>query len=153
MASQHGDATEPLTESEEWLSHKVDSWVETYKKSMLTPVTLTIVAEHQPIGVAAIAEKVTAATGWHVTERGLYRTLKRLQDSGLLASADTSAPRTGAKRKDLSLTPLGTRYLAGIAENLVELPGGVPGKECTTSPAAPSPIEPAPHQQQGIPAH
>lgn len=138
MASQHDDATEPLTESEEWLSHKVDSWVETYKKSMLTPVTLTIVAEHQPIGVAAIAEKVTAATGWHVTERGLYRTSNGCRIL-TLASADTSALRTGAKRKDLSLTPLGTRYLAGIAENLVELPGGVPGKECTTSPAAPRP--------------
>lgn len=122
MASQHPREDARLDESSEWLSHKVDSWVETYKKSMLTPVTLTIVAKHQPIGVAAVAEKVTAATGWNVTERGLYRTLKRLQDSGLLASADTSAPRTGAKRKVLSLTPLGTRYLAGIADNIVQLP-------------------------------
>lgn len=123
MASQRPREDTRPDESDEWVNHKVDSWVETYKKSMLTPVTLTIVAEHQPIGVASVAEKVTAATGWNVTERGLYRTLKRLQDSGLLASTDTSAPRTGAKRKDLSLTSLGRRYLSGIADNIVELPG------------------------------
>ncbi|SMX72734.1 MULTISPECIES: helix-turn-helix transcriptional regulator [Brevibacterium] len=126
MAQHPREDSGRLDENDEWLTHKVDAWVETYKKSMLTPVTLTIVAEHQPIGVAAVAEKVTATTGWHVTERGLYRTLKRLQDSGLLASTDTSAPRTGAKRKDLSLTPLGTRYLAGIADNIVDLPRSAP---------------------------
>ncbi|MGO1177237.1 MAG: PadR family transcriptional regulator [Brevibacterium aurantiacum] len=125
MASERPGESDRFDETDEWLSHKVASWVETYKKSMLTPVTLTIVATHQPIGVAAVAEKITAATGWHVTERGLYRTLKRLQDSGLLASTDTIAPRTGAKRKNFSLTSLGTRYLSGISDSLVDLPNSI----------------------------
>jgi DNA-binding PadR family transcriptional regulator len=110
-------------EEREWLDYRVDSWVETYKKSMLTPIALSLVAEHQPAEISTIAEAVAAATGWQVTERGLYRTIKRLQDSDLLQSEAVDAPRTGAKRKLLSLTPLGASYLAGIRGNLVEVPG------------------------------
>ncbi|WP_432790409.1 helix-turn-helix transcriptional regulator [Brevibacterium sp. K11IcPPYGO002] len=109
-------------EEREWLDHRVDSWVETYKKSMLTPITLSLVATHQPAEISTIAEAVTAATGWQITERGLYRTIKRLQDSGLLVSTAVDAPRTGAKRKLLSLTTLGASYLTGIRGHLVEVP-------------------------------
>lgn len=112
------------TESEEWLADRVDSWIETYKKSMLTPVVLSVVATHQPAGTVTIAEAVTAATGWQITERGLYRTLRRLQDSGLLTAAEESAPRTGAKRKQFSLSALGTRFLGAVRGSLVEVPDG-----------------------------
>lgn len=115
-------ATAPTPEEQEWLDHRVDSWVETYKKSMLTPVTLSLVATHQPAEISTIAEAVTAATGWQITERGLYRTIKRLQDSDLLQSTAVDAPRTGAKRKLLSLTPLGASFLSEIKGNLVEVP-------------------------------
>lgn len=117
-------AESPSPEEREWLDHRVETWVETYKKSMLTPVTLSLVGEHQPAEVSTIAESVTAATGWQITERGLYRTVKRLQDSGLLQSTAVAAPRTGAKRKLLTLTPLGASFLDGIRGNLVEVPGG-----------------------------
>ena len=116
MASSHPSA------EEEWLDHRVDSWVETYKKSMLTPIVLALIADHQPIGIAAVAEALRSATGWNVTERGLYRTLKRLEDSQLLATRQVDTPRTGAKRKELSLTDLGVAFLAGIRANLVEVP-------------------------------
>ena len=72
---------------------------------MLTPAILALVATHQPANIATIAAAITSTTGWHITERGLYRNLKRLQASGLLRSTDVDAPRTGAKRKELSLTP------------------------------------------------
>src|SRR5690625_7575268 len=87
---------------------------------MLTPIVLALVADHQPIGIAAVAEALRSTTGWNVTERGLYRTLKRLEDSQLLATSQVDAPRTGAKRKELSLTDLGVAFLAGIRANLVE---------------------------------
>ena len=87
--------------------------METYKKSMLAPITLSLVAAHQPAEISTVAEAVTAATGWQITERGLYRTIKRLQDSGFLQSTAADAPRTKAKRKMLSLTPLGASYLSG----------------------------------------
>nr|WP_231715243.1 PadR family transcriptional regulator [Arthrobacter gengyunqii] len=89
---------------------------------MLTPVVLRAVAERQPVTVASVAAAVAAITGWQITERSLYRTLKRLQDSGLLHSAEVDAPRTGAKRKEISLTGLGAQFLAGITASLVEFP-------------------------------
>src|SRR5699024_7913763 len=89
---------------------------------MLTPIVLALVADHQPIGIAAVAEALRSTTGWNVTERGLYRTLHRLEDSQLLATSQVDAPRTGAKRKEHSLTDLGVAFLAGIRANLVEVP-------------------------------
>lgn len=89
---------------------------------MLTPVTLCLVEKHQPAEISAIAEAVTAATSWQITERGLYRTIKRLQDSGFLQSTAADAPRTGAKRKMLLLTPLGASFLSGVQGHLVEVP-------------------------------
>jgi len=126
-AARRTGAADRQPETKEWLADRIDSWVETYKKSMLIPAILSVVAAHQPTGIATIAEAVAAATGEDVTERGLYRTCRWLQDSGLLASTDTDAPRTGAKRKVLSLTELGTEFLAGITAELIDLdpaPGG-----------------------------
>lgn len=119
----NGSSAALTPEEREWLDHRVESWVETYKKSMLTPITLSLVAKHQPAEISTVAEAVTAATGWQITERGLYRTIKRLQDSGFLVSTAVDAPRTGAKRKLLSITPLGAGYLTGIRGHLVEVPG------------------------------
>ncbi|MCQ1946748.1 MULTISPECIES: PadR family transcriptional regulator [unclassified Arthrobacter] len=107
------------TEDEEWVEARIESWVETYKKSMLTPVILRVVEAAQPVTVARIAAGVASATGWTITERSMYRSLKRLQDSGFLQSAEVAAPRTGAKRKEISLTAVGARFLAGINDSLV----------------------------------
>ncbi|MER8024070.1 PadR family transcriptional regulator [Glutamicibacter protophormiae] len=108
------------TEEQEWALAKIDSWVETYKKSMLTPVIMMLVATNQPTTVAVVAQLITEKTGWHITERGLYRTIKRLQDSGILQSLDVDAPRTGAKKKELSLTEAGRQLLEGMRANMVE---------------------------------
>ena len=109
-------------ESEEWMAGRIESWVETYKKAMLTPVILRLVAIRQPVTIAALLGHLTSDTGWQITERGLYRTVKRLQDTGFLTSEDTDAPRTGAKRKELALSSLGVQFLAGVNANLVQLP-------------------------------
>lgn len=123
-----------LQEEEEWVQARVQSWVETYKKSMLTPVILRAVAERQPATVAVVAADIAATTGWQITERSLYRTLKRLQDTGLLHSAEVDVPRTGAKRKEISLTGLGRQFLAGITASLVELPSPGSGGAGATRP-------------------
>ncbi|MDO5645477.1 MAG: helix-turn-helix transcriptional regulator [Dermabacter sp.] len=114
-------SAERPNEDDEWVAHRIDSWVETYKKAMLTPVVLRLVAMHQPVMVATLTEHLTAVTGWQVTERGLYRTVKRLQDIGYLTSENVAAPRTGAKRKELALTSLGEKFLSGIDANLIDL--------------------------------
>lgn len=109
-------------ETEEWLEHRVGAWVETYKKAMLTPMVLGVVAARGDAEVAVIAQDLARATGWQLTERGLYRTLQRLEASGLLASTDVPAARTGARRKRLSVTSAGARLLAGIDAHLVTMP-------------------------------
>lgn len=116
MSAAHPD------EHEEWMADRIQSWVETYKKAMLTPVILRLVAIHQPVTVATLTAHLTAATGWQITERGLYRTVKRLQDTGYLTSENVVAPRTGAKRKELTLSLLGHRFLSGIDVNIIDLP-------------------------------
>lgn len=116
-------------EEQEWVQSRIESWVETYKKSMLTPVVLSAVAARTPATVAAIAADVASRTGWTVTERSLYRTLKRLQDAGFLHSTDVDAARTGAKRKELSLTREGSRFLAGINRSLVPFPAHDPAED------------------------
>tara|TARA_R100000365_G_C2730504_1_gene60844 strand:+ start:683 stop:1048 length:366 start_codon:yes stop_codon:yes gene_type:complete len=109
-------------ENEEWVTSRIESWVETYKKAMLAPILLRLTSIHQPVTVNDLTTHLAAASGWHVTERGLYRTVKRLEDSGLLVSKAVDAPRTGAKRKEFSLSPLGGHFLSGISANIVELP-------------------------------
>ena len=121
-------------EEQEWVQSRIESWVETYKKSMLTPVVLSAVAARTPATVAAVAADVASRTGWTVTERSLYRTLKRLQDSGFLHSTDVDAARTGAKRKELSLTREGFQFLAGINASLV----GFPATDAAGNPPAAS---------------
>lgn len=108
-----------LQEADEWVVDKVASWVETYKKSMLTPLILAIVAQTQPTTVAEIATEVARRTDWQLTERGLYRTLRRLQDTGLLSVAEVPAARTGALRKEFTLTDLGEQFRSGVTAALL----------------------------------
>lgn len=103
-------------ESEEWLEELVRSWTEVYKKSLTTLGLMRAVAELAPAPANAIGERLTEATGWSLTDRGLYRTLRRLTGMGLLRAEEVAVPRTGAKRKDYSLTTLGAAYLARIEE-------------------------------------
>lgn len=121
---------------QEWLATRVDTWVETYKKSMLTPVILHQVLVRQPVGVGELADAVEAATGWPLTERGLYRTVRRLQDEDLLASTDVDVPRTGVRRKMLSLTTLGLELLSGITGHVLPT---APFADALQDAGAPSP--------------
>lgn len=104
------------TEADEWLDELVTGWLEVYKKSMTTLVLLRIVADHGPAPAATIGPEFTDRTGWRVTERGLYRTLKRLSGSDLLSVESVPVARTGRPRKDYVLTDLGERYLARLEE-------------------------------------
>lgn len=109
-------------ETREWLDHQAETWVGTYKKAMLAPVILAVVECHQPLGVAEIAERAMAATGWTLTERGMYRTVKRLEGQEFLSSRHVATARTGAKSKEISLTSLGAEYLARVRASTVTLP-------------------------------
>lgn len=103
-----------MTEADEWLDELVHGWVEVHKKSATTLVLLRVIDALGEAAVPQIGAEFTRQTGWTLTERGLYRTLKRLVASDLLASTDVPVPRTGAPRKDFALTAFGRRYLKRI---------------------------------------
>ncbi|MDO4687098.1 MAG: PadR family transcriptional regulator [Corynebacterium sp.] len=100
---------------------KIEQWVETYKKSMLTPAILSIVAANNPCTVAEIAAALQQQTQWQITERGLYRTIKRLENSDFLVSVEVAGQRTGKKKKEISITDVGEVFLAAISDSLIEL--------------------------------
>ncbi|MBP7971524.1 MAG: hypothetical protein WBB44_10675 [Candidatus Nanopelagicales bacterium] len=101
-------------ETEEWLDELVRSWTETFKKSLTTLELMRAVAALAPAPANTIGQRLAQQTGWSLTDRGLYRSLRRLTTLGLLRVDEVAVARTGAKRKDYSLTTLGVAYLERI---------------------------------------
>lgn len=106
-------------EDDEWAAELARSWVEVYKKSATTLALLRIIRDQGPIPAAEIAPKFATTTGWTLTDRGLYRTLRRLADAAVLRIDRVDVARTGAKRQDFALTPAGAAYLERIEGELV----------------------------------
>lgn len=106
-------------EDAEWVEELTSTWVEVYKKSATTVALLRILRDDGPLSAAAIAPLLTARTGWDFTERGLYRTLRRLTGSTVLQVTRVPVARTGAKRQDFDLTPVGVAYLEHIERELI----------------------------------
>lgn len=107
------------TESEEWLEELVTQWTEVYKKSMTTLLLLRVIENSAPANADTIGPDLADMTGWASSERALYRTLRRLASNGLLSTEEEPAPRTGAKRKNYTLTPLGADYLREIEARII----------------------------------
>ena len=75
------------SESDEWIDELVATWTAMYKKSMTTVLVLKLIAAAGQSSVEEIREMLDSATGWSFTERGLYRTMRRLTSLGLLSTA------------------------------------------------------------------
>ncbi|WP_259557888.1 helix-turn-helix transcriptional regulator [Brachybacterium sillae] len=97
-----------------WVEELTRSWLEVHKKSATTLVLLRLVRDHGPVSAAQLAPLVEDATGWGLSERGLYRSLRRLADAGALEISRADVARTGAKRQDFTLTAVGHHHLEGI---------------------------------------
>lgn len=109
----------PSPEDAEWAEELARSWVEVYKKSATTLALLRLVRAHGPISAHDLAPLFIETTGWSLSDRGLYRTLRRLAQSGALEISQVDVPRTGAKRQDFVLTDVGRSYLERIEEQLL----------------------------------
>lgn len=112
-------AAPPAAEDVEWAEELARSWVEVYKKSATTLALLRILRDEGPLAAAGIAPRFTETTGWTLTERGLYRTLRRLAEAGVLSTRRVDVARTGAKRQDFALSPVGRLYLERLEDELV----------------------------------
>ena len=103
-------------ETTEWVQQLADSWVEVYKKSLTTLILLEILKTHGPATVTDIRELFIKQTNWNITERGLYRTLKRLSDADLLIVDKLPTLSPSAARKTFTLTKAGELYLELITK-------------------------------------
>ena len=105
------------SETDEWLEELVEQWTEVYKKSVTTLLLLQIIRSNPQASVSVIGPAFHQASGWSLTERGLYRTLHRLADNRLLTGAEVAVARTGKKRKEFTLTDLGSAFLHRIEQS------------------------------------
>lgn len=103
--------------SQEILEEYLNSWVETHKKSALLFIILRILSDHS-LWAKDVQTKITKVTDWQITERGLYRSLQRMEKQGLLEHVKQNAPKTGADRKIYQLTDLGRSLLREISNEL-----------------------------------
>lgn len=116
--------------NQELVEEYLNSWTETHKKSALLYVILAIL-KNQSMWSKDIQNKINAITGWDTTERGLYRSLQRMEKQGLLEHVKQNANRTGADRKIYKITALGHCLFAEISnetkylQNLDELSRGI----------------------------
>lgn len=104
-------------QAQELVDEQAYSWLEMHKKSALSYLILKALA-CQPMWSKDLEQWITAKTGWTVTEKGLYRVLRRLQKQGSIVHTAATAPRTGAERKVYRLTPEGEALLAAIQAEL-----------------------------------
>lgn len=109
----------PDSEEDELLDELVHAWIEMYKKSTTTLVLLRLVAGAGPIATSTIADALADRTGWDHTERGLYRSLRRLRGLGLVTVHEQPGKRTGAPRHAYELTSRGAIYLERIEAALI----------------------------------
>lgn len=104
----------PESEEEELLHELVRAWVEMYKKSATTLVLLRLIADDGPVDTSTVADALTRRTGWELTERALYRSLRRLSGLGLLTVRGRAGHRTGAQRHVYEISRRGSTYLQRI---------------------------------------
>lgn len=98
------------TMRDEYVEVQFEMWLEVYKKSALTIVIL----QQLSTGFAwtsKLRHVINKVSEWDITERGLYRALRRLNDLGFVTYKEVSVPKTGIRRKEYSITDLGRSLL------------------------------------------
>ncbi len=104
-------------ESRELVDEQAYSWLEMHKKSALSYLVLCAL-EKEKMWSGNLTAWITSATSWTITEKGLYRVLRRMQKQGSIMFSSEAAARTGAERKVYRMTPEGQALLLAIRSEL-----------------------------------
>jgi len=108
------------TAAQELVDEQVYSWTEMHKKSAISFLVLNALAS-KTMWSKDLEEWIRTTTGWNISERSLYRVLRRMQKQGSIHFVAESVARTGAERKVYATTPEGRALLAAIRKELYYL--------------------------------
>jgi PadR family transcriptional regulator, regulatory protein PadR len=109
---------ESIHQEDELKYEIVSRWAEVHKKS-LTTLLIMVSLGSRSMWSKEIEAWLVTVTGWEVTERGLYRTLQRMSELGLIEYERVNAPKTGADRKSYTLSRLGRKVAKDIAADVL----------------------------------
>ena len=107
-------------ESQELVDEQAYSWLEVHKKSALSYLVLTALQQDK-MWSKDLLDWITQKTNWTITERGLYRLLRRMQKQGSVTFITKAGDRTGAERKFYEMTTEGKALLASMQKELAYL--------------------------------
>ncbi len=104
-------------ESKELVDEQAYSWLEMHKKSAVSYLVLEALSEKK-MWSKELVDWITKRTAWTITEKGLYRVLRRMQKQGSIIFDSQAAARTGAERKIYQMTTEGTALLQAMRKEL-----------------------------------
>ena len=107
-------------ELQELVEEQAYSWLEVHKKSALSYLVLTAL-QKEHMWSKDLGDWISQKTDWTVTEKGLYRLLRRMQKQGSIVFTSEPAARTGAERKVFKITAEGEALLRAMQKELAYL--------------------------------
>lgn len=105
------------TASQELVDEQVYSWTEMHKKSAVSFLILSAL-KTKDMWSRDLEEWIRQKAGWDLSERSLYRILRRMEKQGSIHFKSESAARTGAERKVYTMTTEGKALLEAMRNEL-----------------------------------
>ncbi len=106
--------------NQDLVDEQVYSWTEMHKKSAVSFLVLAAL-DTKNMWSKDIKNWIREKTGWEMSERSLYRVLRRMEKQGSIEFTSEAAARTGAERKVFTITPEGLAILNAIRAELIYL--------------------------------
>lgn len=106
--------------NQDLVDEQVYSWTEMHKKSAVSFLVLAALATKN-MWSKDIGDWIRQTSGWEMSERSLYRVLRRMEKQGSIEFTSEPVARTGAERKVFAITPDGEAILKSIRSELTYL--------------------------------
>ena len=104
--------------AQELVDEQIYSWTEMHKKSAVSFLVLSALKDNK-MWSKDLESWIRTTTGWNISERSLYRVLRRMQKQGSIQFEAEPVARTGAERKVYAMTPEGKSLLTFFRSPLI----------------------------------
>lgn len=105
------------TSSQELVDEQAYSWTEMHKKSAVSFLILNAL-KTKDMWSKDLEQWIRNIAGWDLSERSLYRILRRMEKQGTIQYKAEAAARTGAERKVYTITADGMSLLDAMKSEL-----------------------------------